>query len=108
MVSVDGLILMKAKAYLDLQKRRLEGATIDDDDIRKHRNDIFRLALTLTGGPGLHFPPGIRATLSQFLGALPQDSPEWLPILDALKTTVRTPPSPPELLRTIKEHFRVE
>lgn len=107
MVGVEGLIPMKAKAYLDLQKHRLDGGNVDDDDIRKHRNDIFRLALTLTAGPGPLIPPGIRATLSTFLEALPEDSPDWSPIVQALKATVRNPPSPSELLRTIKEYFRL-
>ena len=38
------LLLFKAKAYLDLSERKEKGEMIDSRDIKKHKNDIFRIA----------------------------------------------------------------
>ena len=51
------LIPFKARAVLDLTARFKEGANIDRRDIRKHRNDVFRLAQLL--------PQDARITLSE-------------------------------------------
>lgn len=43
-LSPQCLIPLKARAHLDLRQRRESGdATVKDMDIKKHRNDIFRL-----------------------------------------------------------------
>lgn len=39
------LILFKAKAYLDLSDRKEQGENVDSRDIRKHKNDILRIAV---------------------------------------------------------------
>lgn len=107
MVGADGLIPLKARAWLDLQKRKADGEDVDADDILKHRNDVFRLALTLTGEPGPQVTNGILASLGAFLDAFPGDAPDWPSIVQALKATVRTPPSPAELLQAIRTRFRL-
>ncbi len=38
------LIPFKAKAWMDLTDRKLAGEHVDSSDIRKHRNDVFRLS----------------------------------------------------------------
>ena len=35
--------MFKAKAYLDLNAKRMSGANVDSRDIRKHKNDILRI-----------------------------------------------------------------
>lgn len=42
-IGAECLIPLKAKAYLDLMERKNAGENIDSKDIRKHKNDIFRL-----------------------------------------------------------------
>lgn len=37
------LLLFKAKAYLDLDERKERGEDVDSRDIKKHKNDIFRI-----------------------------------------------------------------
>ena len=37
------LIPFKAKAWLDLSGRKAAGETVDSRNIRKHKNDVFRL-----------------------------------------------------------------
>lgn len=41
------LIPFKTRAVLDLTDRHRKGANVDRKDIRKHRNDVFRLAQLL-------------------------------------------------------------
>ena len=43
------IILFKAKAYLDLSERKNRGEAVDSKNIKKHKNDIFRLVSLLTG-----------------------------------------------------------
>lgn len=42
-VGAECLILLKAVAYVDLRKRKEAGQRVDMKDIKKHKNDIFRL-----------------------------------------------------------------
>lgn len=64
------LILFKAKAWLDLSLRRLQGQSVDDRDIRKHRNDIVRLTTLLTGNERLELQTGVKADMSSFIETL--------------------------------------
>ena len=48
-IGPEVLIPLKAKAWLDLIERKTLGGTIDSKDIRKHRNDVFRLFQLLPG-----------------------------------------------------------
>lgn len=107
MVGADGLIPLKARAWQDLSRRKAAGEKIDENDIKKHRNDVFRLALTLTGEPGPEMSGGIRADLEAFVAALPNASQEWPGIVQALQGTVRTPPTPNDLLEAIRTRFRL-
>lgn len=43
-LSAEYLIPFKAKAFLELSERKEKGEQIDSKDIRKHKNDIFRLS----------------------------------------------------------------
>ena len=42
------LIPFKAKAWLDLKERKTSGEQIDSKNIKKHKNDVFRLAQLIT------------------------------------------------------------
>lgn len=42
------LIPFKAKAWLDLKERKFNGEQIDSKNIKKHKNDVFRLAQLIT------------------------------------------------------------
>ena len=41
------LILFKAKAYLDLKRKKASGERIDAFNVRKHKNDILRITAEL-------------------------------------------------------------
>ncbi len=42
------LIPFKAKAWLDLRERKSNGESVDSKNIKKHKNDVFRLAQLIT------------------------------------------------------------
>lgn len=42
------LIPFKAKAWLDLSERKANGESVDSKNIKKHKNDVFRLAQLIT------------------------------------------------------------
>ena len=52
------LIVLKAKAWIDLKLRRDNGEAIDRSNISKHKNDILRLYQTLE--PEIRLNPGIK------------------------------------------------
>ena len=47
------LIPFKTKAWQDLKECKLNGDQVDSKNIKKHKNDVFRLALLITAN-GLH------------------------------------------------------
>jgi hypothetical protein len=64
------LIPLKAKAWLDLTKRREAGETIDEKDIKKHKNDVFRLYRIVDPKASIALPVSIGEDLRRFLGAM--------------------------------------
>ncbi len=46
-IGPDVLIPLKAQAYMDLTQRKEKGERIDSKDIKKHKNDVFRLFAVL-------------------------------------------------------------
>ncbi|MBM4396155.1 MAG: hypothetical protein FJ087_10735 [Deltaproteobacteria bacterium] len=95
------------KGMARCSRRKAAGEAVDENDVRKHRNDVFRLALTLAAEPGPEVAGGIRADLEAFVTAFPDTSPEWPGIVNALQGTVRTPPSPGDLIEAIRTRFRL-
>lgn len=64
------LILFKAKAWLDLTEKKAEGKQVDRKDIRKHKNDVFRLSDLLTQDSQVIINPVILKDLQAFLIAM--------------------------------------
>lgn len=67
------LVPFKARAFLDLSQRRSEGEQVDSDDIRKHRNDIFRLVQLLPGAGTVALADPIKDDLRRFIAAMPDE-----------------------------------
>jgi hypothetical protein len=61
------LIPLKAKAFLDLSKRREQGEEVDSKNIKKHRNDVFRLFPLLTGDTNIKLPATISDDMRDFI-----------------------------------------
>lgn len=61
------LIPLKAKAWLDLTKRREAGEAVDQKDINKHKNDVFRLFRIVDPELSISLPGSIEKDLRQFI-----------------------------------------
>jgi len=69
-VTPECLIVLKAKAWLDLTERRLRGENVDDKNIRKHKNDVCRLFAILTPNTVIELPSSIQHDIADFLDRL--------------------------------------
>nr|MBC8327797.1 hypothetical protein [Planctomycetota bacterium] len=101
----EALVLLKAKAWLDLTARREGGAKVHENDIRKHRNDAFRLSVLLAPAEGMELPAPVLQDLRSFLEALPALSKDWQAIRAAAGFGERMP-APAELLQVLRGFSR--
>lgn len=68
------MILFKAKAWLDLKKRKTNGEAIDSKDIRKHRNDVFRLAQLITEDTRQKLSYEVENDMKEFLAEMEKET----------------------------------
>ena len=64
------LIPFKAKAWLDLKERKLKGEQVDSKNIKKHKNDVFRLAQLITGNTSQALNSEIAEDMKTFLSEM--------------------------------------
>lgn len=67
------LIPFKARAFLDLTARKAEGQAVDSKNIRKHRNDVFRVLQLLPEGAVQPLPDSIAEDMKAFIAAVSGD-----------------------------------
>lgn len=65
-ISPEFLIPLKARAWLDLSAR-LDTGTVDEADVKKHKNDIIRLYQLLPGNNRMYLPNTIQQDMQKFL-----------------------------------------
>ena len=70
------LICLKASAYLDLKKRKENGEKVDGKDIKKHRNDIIRLAAILTDEEIDDLPGNLKNDLLEVISGFKEEPPD--------------------------------
>jgi hypothetical protein len=66
-VGEDRLIPLKASAWLDLSRRVADGEPIDGKKVRKHLNDVLRLAQLLTPASRVALPQSVSSDLRRFV-----------------------------------------
>ena len=64
--SLESLICLKTRAYLNLLKDREAGNQVNSDDIKKHRRDVFLLAAARTETELVTVPVSILETVKGF------------------------------------------
>ncbi|SKA05226.1 hypothetical protein SAMN04488128_102478 [Chitinophaga eiseniae] len=74
--NIEALICLKARAYLDMIKRKEQGENIDTKNIKKHKADIFRLSALLTDNDNFELPPTIFDDLQYFIELIKNDLPD--------------------------------
>jgi len=79
------LIPLKARAWLDLTRRRDAGdKTIKGSDIKKHRNDVFRLYRSLALADRYDLPELLKSDIRAFIENFTADSKDWQAISQAI------------------------
>lgn len=68
------LIPFKAKAWLDLTERKKNGESVDSKNIKKHKNDVFRLAQLITAESRQYLNDEIAADMKCFLNELEKEN----------------------------------
>lgn len=101
LANIEALICLKAKAYIDLEKRKQEGAEVDSRNIEKHKKDTMCLAAMLPGNAKFELPNSIKEDLIEFL----QSVKDKLPNSDFMKSVGLVRAKPEELLQTIVSCF---
>ena len=74
-VTVDGiavldaayLIPFKAKAWMDLTDRRAAGEHVDSKNIKKHKNDVFRLTELIDPAARIEVTEGVYEDIQEFI-----------------------------------------
>ena len=72
-VSAVCLIPFKAKAWLDLKERKANGEHVDSKNIRKHKNDVFRLAQLITANTRQGLSMEVASDMKQFLSEIEKE-----------------------------------
>jgi hypothetical protein len=101
LADVESMIVLKAKAFVDLSERKAKGTKIDSDDINKHKKDIFRLA-TMLGNTSVILPSDLQKDIDTFV----QMVSESLPDKSFFKSIAPTL-SPKEIFIILCEAFQV-
>lgn len=61
------IIPFKMRAWLDLSERKSAGEQIDSKDVRKHRNDVFRLTELLNPAETIQAPAAVLEDIHRFI-----------------------------------------
>ena len=81
-ITIDGvpildaayLIPFKAKAWLDLTRRKSLGEHVDSKNIKKHKNDIFRLTELLNQNERIIVPKSICKDIKEFVASMANET----------------------------------
>ncbi len=99
-VPPETIVPLKAMAWLDLTEKRDAGEKVDGNDIKKHKNDVFRLFQVIDPGKRVALPEVIKGDMQRFMEAVSADPPQNLKQLGLGNTKFD---EIAELLRTIYE-----
>lgn len=97
-LDLEHLILFKIKAWLDLSARKNRGEHVDSKNIKKHKNDVLRLAAYIEKDATVLTTGQVREDVEQFISVAEKDDFD-LSTLGIREVTYR------ELLDTIKHCY---
>lgn len=72
-VGPEYLIPLKASAWLQSTRLQVEGALIQSGNVKKHRNDVFRLFVLLSTTTRIILPPTVREDFWRFLQKIEEE-----------------------------------
>lgn len=68
------MIPFKARAWLDLTKRKANGEIVDSKNIRKHKNDVFRLTQLIAADTAQELDREVAKDMKEFLSAMKKET----------------------------------
>ena len=83
------------------------GKAIKDRDLKKHRNDVFRLVYLLPAAFEMEMPDSVANDLRNFLEVFTPESDQWKGISQALRESRLEVRQSEELLSVIKSAYNL-
>lgn len=75
-IEIETVILFKIKAWLDMKARREAGEQVDSKNIKKHKNDVFRLLANITPSSRVELAEEVQNDVNQFIELIAEDKPD--------------------------------
>jgi len=75
-IEMETVILLKIKAWLDMKERVQSGNHVDSRNLKKHKNDVFRLLSNVTPTSRVETVDEIREDILQFIKLIRDDQPD--------------------------------
>jgi hypothetical protein len=98
LIEIETVILFKIKAWLDMKERKEAGEQFDTKNIKKHKNDVFRLLVNVSPTVRIETPEEIQSDIVQFIEKIREDQPN-------LKNLGIRGTSLDEMLKILKDIF---
>jgi len=76
-IEIETVILFKIKAWLDMKERKEAGEQIDSSNIKKHKNDVFRLLANVTPSSRVETAEEIQNDINKFIELIKKDKPDF-------------------------------
>ena len=76
LIELEIVILLKIKAWLDLIERKKAGEDVDTKNIRKHKNDVFRLLANVSPTSKIESSRDIQKDVIEFIEQIKEDKPD--------------------------------
>lgn len=73
LIEIETVILFKIKAWLDMNERKESGEDIDTKNIKKHKNDVFRLLANVSPTSRIEPSIEIQNDVIQFIEQIKED-----------------------------------
>lgn len=99
-IGVDLLILLKACAFMDLTNRKAAGEKIDEKNIKKHKNDVFRLYSLLDISITMEIPSSVKEDMLSFLKCMESEK------IDLKNLGVKTE-TKDKVLESLRNFYRI-
>lgn len=75
-IEIETVILFKIKAWIDMKEKLENGEHIDSKNIKKHKNDIFRLLANVLPSSKVEIDKEIEKDINFFIKMIDQDRPD--------------------------------
>ncbi|AQX02350.1 hypothetical protein [Elizabethkingia anophelis] len=76
LANLEALICLKAKAFLEIQTRIEQGSKEDSKHLKKHKNDVFKLAAMLPVESEFPLPESIKGHFQDFVDKVKDELPD--------------------------------